>query len=421
MIRKIDVVLWGSLIGSAFEDGGRIVFSYDRDFADSHIEVSPLMMPLSKSVYFFPGLNEDTFHGLPGLLADSLPDKFGNAVIRNYLSSNGIPFERFGALDYLGYIGKRGMGALEFMPSTGPEFTAMEKIDVDRMVELASLVLKNRESLKIDSDDASLSQLLKFGTSAGGARAKAIIAYNEGTGEICSGQIRKGDGFSYWIMKFDDVERNGDHGLQDSKSYTRIEYAYYLMAKAAGIGMSECRLYEENGRAHFMTRRFDRNTEDGSKIHMQTLGSLAHLDYKTPRCCSYEMLVDICRRMKLQQNDIEKVFRVMVFNYLARNCDDHVKNFSFLMDKSGEWHLAPFYDITYSYNPASFWIGEHQMTANGKSKDATFDDFMECAKHMSIRKAKAKNICDEVVSALKSWGDFADIAGIDIEIPFLKF
>ena len=409
--------MWGSKIGivSCVNDECAS-FEYDKDFLNSGIEISPIYMPLSRSVYRFPNLNKQTFKGLPGLLADSLPDRYGDRIMQAWLASKGRTIDSFSPIERLCYMGKRGMGALEYIPSIGLESSINEEIDIDSMVDLASKVLSERKGLILDEKDANSCSLIKFGTSAGGARAKAIVAIENKTGKICSGQIADRNNYTYWIIKFDDVVGNGDHNQTDSSGYTRVEYAYYLMAKAANININECKLLELNDRCHFMTRRFDRQIDSGQKIHMQTLGVIGHFDYNIPRSCSYEKASKICMMLKLDSVDIYELFRRMVFNVLAINHDDHVKNISFLMDRNGKWSLAPAYDLCYSYNPNSMWVNQHQMSINGKGKDITLSDLYEAAKNMNINHNKAKIIIDEVKYAVSKWNEFARTANVNIEL-----
>lgn len=408
MISTAEVYLWGTRIGVIHkdEDMPYASFEYDRDFAKSGIELAPIMMPLSRKVFAFPDLAEGAFRGVPGLVADSLPDKFGNAVINRWLASQGKTDNDFNVLDRLCYTGKRGMGALEYVPATGPDADASEEINVSEMADFASKVLRSRESEKpIKTTGAGFEQLLKFGTSAGGARAKAIIAWNDTTNEVKSGQVEAGEGFDYWLMKFDGVKGNGDHDLEDIPEYTLIEYAYYNMALAAGIEMSECRIFEEGGRHHFMTKRFDR--ADGRKMHMQTLGAIAHIDYNYPGLCSYEQAVGCMRQMKLPASDVEQLYRRMVFNVLAVNQDDHVKNISFLMDKTGSWRLSPAYDVTFSYDASNLWLSAHQMLVNGKKEGITYRDMIACGRSMDISTSRCNRIVSDVVNAVERWPEFA--------------
>lgn len=406
-----EIMLWGTRIGtvSLNEDTGFASFEYDREFIRSGIEIAPVAMPLSARVYTFPELLKNSFHGLPGLLADSLPDKYGNAVINSWLESQGRSAESFNAIERLCYTGKRGMGALEFSPAIGPKHTGSESLELDELVKLASKILSSRENLHISDGEAAMEQLLKVGTSAGGARAKAVIAWNEQTGDIRSGQVEAGAGYGYWLIKFDGVENNGDKEGRDSAQYTRIEYAYYLMAVDAGIDMTECRMYREGNRSHFMTRRFDRG-EDGSKLHMQTLGAVAHFDFNSPGAYSYEQAAQVLRRLRVGSEGFLQLYRRMVFNVLAQNRDDHVKNISFLMDRSGAWSLSPAYDVTYAYKPDGIWTGTHQMSVNGKRDHIDRGDFAACAETMGIKASKASAIIEDVENAIKRWPDYADRA-----------
>lgn len=409
-----EVLLWGTKIGTVAlaDDSPVATFRYDRDFLSSGIEVSPLVMPLSTRQYSFAGLSQETFHGLPGLLADSLPDRFGNAVIDQWLAQQGRSSDSFNAVERLCYTGKRGMGALEFNPVLGPSNDNNEKLNVDSLVELASDILSKRNEFHITADDTAMQQILQIGTSAGGARAKAVIAWNEKTNDIRSGQIEAGKGYGYWIIKFDGVTKNGDHNLRDSQVYTRIEYAYYLMAKASGIAMNECRLYEENGLFHFMTKRFDREERTGRKLHMQTLGALAHYDYNEPTAYSYEMAASVLRRLRLSNVDMEQLCLRMIFNVLTKNNDDHVKNISFLMNRQGEWGLSPAYDLTLSYNPNNMWLKAHQMSVNGKRTDITEQDLLSCASAMDISQSKCREMIQRVEFALSCFSEFAETANI---------
>lgn len=413
MTTLAEVRLWGRTIGAvSLEDGSDVAaFEYTPEFATSGIEVSPIVMPLSSSVYTFPELPRVTFHGLPGLLADSLPDKFGNALIDAWLGTQGRSPDSFNAVERLCYTGERGMGALEFFPSKGPKEMASRKIEVDALVKLASEVLNQRSNLNTSFDDPdSLRDILRVGTSAGGARAKAVIAWNRQTNEVRSGQGKAGDGFEYWLLKFDGVTGNSDKELADPQGYGAIEYAYYLMALEAGIDMSECRLLEENGRRHFMTKRFDR-LENGEKLHMLSLSGLAHFDFNNAGAYGYEQAMLIIR-LRLPTSAIEEMFRRMAFNILARNQDDHVKNIAFLMDKEGKWSLAPAFDVAYSFNPSGVWTSSHQMTMNGKRDDFSRNDFKACGEAVSLKRGRAESIVTEVRKAVEKWSEFADTAKV---------
>lgn len=412
-----EVRLWGRIIGAvSLEDGSpHAAFQYDPAFAGSGIEVSPLTMPLGPHIYRFPSLPLPTFHGLPGLLADSLPDRFGNALIDTWLATQGRRPESFNAVERLCYTGARGMGALEFAPVLGPRTRTAQKIEIDALVALASEVLGRRAGLQASFADAdrkaALNDILRVGTSAGGARAKAIIAWNPHTEEVRSGQVPAGPDFGYWLLKFDGVTGNRDKELEDPKGYGVIEYAYSLMARAAGITMTECRLLEENGRRHFMTRRFDR-LAGGEKLHMQSLCALAHYDFNQAGAYSYEQAFLAIRQLGLPIEATEEQFRRMAFNIVARNQDDHVKNIAFLMDKAGRWSLSPAFDVSYSYNPSGAWTDRHQMTLNGKRDGFTIADFQACAKTALMKRGRAETLLEEVTSAVARWPEFAAQAGV---------
>jgi serine/threonine-protein kinase HipA len=413
-----EVRMWGRQIGAVTVDGpgGVASFQYTEPFRRSGIEVAPLMMPLSSKVYRFPGLAERSFHGLPGMLADSLPDKFGNAVIDAWLAAQGrLPYE-IDAVERLCYTGKRGMGALEFEPAEGPQANEAVPLEVAALVRLASQVLTDRERFSTNWEDgqeaAALRQILQVSASAGGARAKALIAWNPTSNEILSGQITAPPGFEYWLLKFDGVSNNRDKELADPQGYGAIEYAYSLMARAAGIRMADCRLLEENGRRHFMTQRFDR-TNGGDKLHMQSLGALGHFDFNDAGSHSYEQAIMVIRRLGLSMDDIEEQFRRMAFNIVARNQDDHVKNIAFLMDKKGKWSLSPAFDVSYSYNPSGAWTSTHQMSMNRKSDGFTRSDFRAFAETASMKRGRSDTILDEVLDAVTRWREFAAEADVD--------
>lgn len=412
-----EVRLWGRQIGAvAVEGPGEVAtFEYADAFRTSGIEVAPLMMPLSQGVYRFPQLPRETFHGLPGMLADALPDRFGNAVIDAWLASQGRLPQDIDAVERLCYTGTRGIGALEFRPSQGPQNRTTTVVKVDALVALASEVLSSRTGLQTTIADPTkeqaLREILRVGASAGGARAKAVIAWNPTTNQVRSGQVTAPEGFEYWLLKFDGVTNNKDRDLSDPQGFGAIEYAYSLMAKAAGINMSECRLYEENGRRHFMTRRFDR-LAGGEKLHMQSLGAIAHFDFNNPLAHSYEQALVVIRKLELGMEAIEEQFRRMVFNIVARNQDDHVKNIAFLMDKQGRWSLSPAYDIMYAYNPGGSWTANHQMSVAGKRDGFTFEDLKSVADLASMKRGRAKTIVREVTQAVGSWPEYAAQAGV---------
>lgn len=412
-----EVRLWGRRIGAVsqgdHEDYAR--FQYDPAFLASGIEVAPLTLPLARQPYAFPELDRRSFRGLPGLLADSLPDRFGNALIDAWLARRGREPGDFRAVERLCYVGTRGMGALEFRPTLGPESASADVIHVGELAELASTILGRRADLSVDfasgGRERALTELLRVGTSAGGARAKALIAWSRETGEVRSGQVEVGPGFEPWILKFDGVRRIDDESLAEPLGYGAIEYAYARMAGAAGLRMAECRLFEESGRRHFMTRRFDR-TPEGGKIHMLSLAGMAHLDFNQAGAVGYEQALLTLRRLGLGMDAIEEQYRRMVFNVLARNQDDHVKNIAYLMDRSGRWSLSPAFDVTYAHNPAGEWTSRHQMTVNGKRDGFTLADFEAVARHASMKRGRWKAIHDEVRDAVSRWPEFASEAGV---------
>ena len=412
------VRLWGTDIGyvSLVEGEQLASFEYDRDFLRSGIELSPIRMPLSPQVYSFPELAFRSFRGLPGLLADSLPDKFGNAVIDTWLATQGRKPGSFNAVERLCYIGTRGMGALEFKPATNPFRSTTADLNVKRLVKLASEILTHRSSLDTvfadRENERAVRDILRVGSSAGGARAKALIAWNPRTNQVRSGQAPAGIGFEYWLLKFDGVSNNRDKELADPQGYGAIEYAYSRMAQDAGIAMMPCRLLEEGGRRHFMTKRFDR-TDEGNKLHKQTLAALAHYDFNMAGAYGYEQALLVMRELDLGPEAIEQQFRRMVFNIVARNQDDHVKNIAFLMDRRGQWSLAPAYDVTWSYNPIGDWTSAHQMTLNGKRDGFKLSDFEACAEVALLKRGEAKRIIQDVQRVVSQWRDYADEVGVD--------
>jgi serine/threonine-protein kinase HipA len=411
------VRLWGRDIGAVSWIAERdvAVFQYAPEFVTSRIEVAPLTMPLRSQPYEFPELTRPTFKGLPGLLADSLPDKFGNALIDAWLAGQGREPTSFNPVERLCYIGTRGMGALEFEPAMPRNPNRRKRIEIDALVALANRVLDERVALagKFNGSDdtAVIEDILRVGTSAGGARAKAILAFNEATGEFRSGQLPAESGFGYWIVKFDGVSGNRDKEVADPQGYGAIEYAYHLMAVAAGIEMSECRLYRENGRAHFMTRRFDR-TESGAKLHMQSLCAMRHFDFNRPDAYSYEQALTTILRLELPMASVEEQFRRAAFSVVGRDQDDHVKNIAFLMNKRGEWRLSPAFDVAYAYNRAGLWTSRHQMSVNGKRDGFVVEDLIALAATGGIKKARALGIVEEVDAAVERWPEFAASAGI---------
>lgn len=406
------MLLWGRDIGAVtwLDERALGVFQYLPEFVDSDIQIAPLTMPLQEAPYQFPAIARETFHGLPGLLADSLPDKYGNRLIDAWLASQGRSPRSMNPVERLCYTGSRGMGALEFKPTIKDAPSKTHKVEIKALVDLANRVLDERISLGgkfagLD-DQRAIEDILRVGTSAGGARAKAVLAWNAKTGEFRSGQAPVSKGFSHWIMKFDGIHGNRDKELADPQGFGRIEYAYSLMAKDAGVLMEECRLHEEGGRAHFMTRRFDR-TDKGTKLHMQSLGAMRHFDYNQAGVYAYEQAIETIQLLSLPVEDTEQQVRRTYFNILARNHDDHVKNIAFLMDKQGQWRLSPAFDVAYSYNPSGDWTSRHQMSLNGKRDNFQNEDLITFAKAAGLKKAKATTLLREVAESIVNWRRYA--------------
>jgi serine/threonine-protein kinase HipA len=413
-----EVTLWGARIAAVSIDaGGRYAtFQYDPAFVRSGIQLAPVRMPLRAQPYSFPGLAPDAFSGLPGLLADSLPDRWGTALIDAWLASQGRDESSFDVVQRLCYVGTRGIGALEFQPASEPSLSRGAEIQVEALVRLANEVLAEREqfvtALSEHPDEEAMKAILAVGSSAGGARPKAFIAYNDATHQVRSGQVQVGEGFRHWLLKFDGVSRSGDHGLTDPQGWGAIEYAYSRMARAAGIEMTECRLLEEGGRRHFMTRRFDR-PDAGGKLHMQTVAALEHVSYNEPGTYSYEQVLLLIRRLGLGTPVVEQQFRRMVFNVVARNQDDHVKNIAFLMDRAGAWSLAPAYDVVWAWQPGNLWLDSHQMSINSKRNGFTVADLRAVAALGGLTRGRAEAILAEVYAVVSGWREIAEEVGID--------
>lgn len=410
MVNVARVFIYGRCAGAVMWDvrGGRALFEYEPDFVDSALEISPLMMPLSRHrTYSFGNLAEGTFMGLPGLLADALPDAYGKVFLDRWLAASGRTMAN--PVERLCYQGKRSMGALEFVPAQDGYLDIGSSIEISSLIKVAAQVLEQKaalaENLKDDTTEA-LANIIKVSTSAGGQRAKAVIAYNDRTHEVRSGQTEAPDGFEQWLLKLDGVT-NAAPG--DPQHFGEIEYVYSLLAKEAGVLMPECRLLRENGRAHFMVKRFDR-ASGNAKIHSQTLCGLAHFDYKQLRAYSYEQVFGIMRRLKLHYTDAEQMFRRMVFNVVARNQDDHTKNISFLMDRKGVWSLSPAYDVSWAYNPSGVWTSAHQLSVNGKWSDIGREDLLSVARGIHIK--DAESIIAQVCDATAQWRHLSVACGI---------
>lgn len=414
MVEVARVFLWDIYVGAVvWDQASRVAsFEFDRGFFRYSWDIAPVTMSLSGSgagrIYSFPDLPAETFKGLPGLLSDSLPDKFGQQLINAWLAIHGRPENSMNPVEMLCYIGKRGMGALEFRPATRIERGSSDVLEISELVDLAQKAVNRHSGLSADiSEDQKQAMLdiIRVGTSAGGARAKAVIALNR-HGTVRSGQLDVPEGYSHWLIKLDGVT---DAQLGDPKGYGRIEYAYHLMAKDCAIDMTECRLLEENGRAHFMTRRFDR-PDHNSKLHMLSLCGLSHYDYNNPLAYSYEQVFQTMRSIRLPYPDADQLYRRMVFNVIGVNNDDHAKNISFLMDKSGQWRLSPAYDLTYAYKPSHKYLAQHQLSINGKRSEINHNDLMLVAERMNIR--KPGEIIDQIKDVVRSWPGYASNAGI---------
>jgi serine/threonine-protein kinase HipA len=418
------VKIWGELVGAVAwdEESGLASFEYVSSFRNKNWDVAPLMMPMeqTQAIYNFPSLrrknnqDEDTFKGLPGLLADALPDRYGKDLIQLWLAQQGRPVDSMNPVEMLCFMGTRAMGALEFEPVTLPEQKRTFSIEIDSLVDMAKKILEGKQNFttNIQHDEANaIQEILRIGTSAGGARPKAVIAYNPKTGEVKSGQTSAPKGFEHWLIKLDGVS---DIQLGSSKGYGRVEMAYYLMALDCGIEMMPSRLLEENDRTHFMTKRFDR--EDGTiKHHIQTFCALKHYDYNLVNSFSYEQLFQTMRELRLPYSQAEQMFRRMVFNVVARNCDDHTKNFSFRMKKDQDWALAPAYDLCHSFKPNHKWVSQHSLSINGKRKEILLNDLLTVGK--SIKHKKADHTIEEITSVVSRWKDYADAVKVD---PFLR-
>lgn len=417
MIRTAYVNIWNQRVGAVAwnEEDGTATFEYDPDFINTGLELSPIMMPLSASRnYRFPDhRNTSTFKGLPGMLADVLPDKYGNALINQWLIRNNRPANSINPVETLCFIGERAMGALAFEPSV-PKFKGPSiKLEMTELIDITSKILSRRQSfltnLRPDQEKA-LQAILKIGTSAGGARAKALITFNKKTQEIRSCQANALKGFEHYLIKFDGIE---DEQLGTSTGYGRVEMAYYRMAIDAGIEMMESELLEENGRAHFMTKRFDRVQEKG-KMHVQSFCAMRHYDFKDIDVYAYEDLFETMRLLVLPYPQAEQLYRRMVFNVISRNCDDHTKNFAFTMDKLGEWSLSPAFDVCHAYRPSSTWVSQHCLSVNGKRNNINRSDLLAVARKMNIK--NASEIIDQVDQVIGKWRSYADEQKVDPQL-----
>ncbi len=419
MIENAFISIWGRRIGAIHwnSESGIADFEFDAGFLRSRLDVAPLKIPLSQArgtVFSFPELaGSKTFKGLPGLLADVLPDRYGSTLIDTWLARVGRPSGSMNPVELLCFTGKRGMGALEFEPVVPPSANQSSKVEISSLVDVAQQILTGRESFSTDmshDEQKALSDILKIGTSAGGARAKAIVAWNAETGEVRSGQTDAPEGFSHWLLKFDGVD---DAQFGATFGYGRVEMAYYLMAIACDIEMTECRLIEENGRAHFMTRRFDRPT-GSTKLHVQTFCAMMHYDFNDIYSYSYEQLFQTMRALRLTYPEAEQMFRRMVFNVMAQNCDDHTKNFAFMMNLQGEWRLTPAYDVCHAYRPGSAWVSQHALSINGKRQGISRDDLLEVGRQMNVKKAPV--IIQQIAETVAKWHEFAEQVKVETKL-----
>ncbi|MCU1414327.1 MAG: phosphatidylinositol kinase [Microbacteriaceae bacterium] len=406
----VEVRAWGTTVGALAPSArrGAYAFEYDPDWVHGGIELAPVLMPLGRRVFTFAGLAEETYQGLPPMIADALPDRFGNTLVDAWLARNGISPDRVTPLDRLAYLGSRGMGALEFAPRREPNLPPPTALALGDLVTSARRAVEGTLASENESQ-AALRRIIDVGTSAGGARAKAIINVDHDTDEIRSGHLPPAPGFEPWLIKFDGVGL--DSQLGPGRSYGRIEYAYSLMVRAARIDMSPTRLLEEHGRAHFMTRRFDR-TADGIRLHLQSLCATDGLDFNAIGVNDYAQY--FARVEALDPERMVEAFRRMVFNVAAANHDDHTKNVGFLMTPQGEWSLAPAYDITHAYNPDSRWLSRHLMSVNGRFSEIGRGDLLEVGQRFGVH--AAASVLSEVNAALDSWPQFAAEAGLDAAI-----
>ncbi|CAN5366592.1 type II toxin-antitoxin system HipA family toxin [soil metagenome] len=418
MITSAFINLWKQRVGAFAWDSetGIGSFEYDNSFLKKGLDLAPIKMSIEnkrRKIFSFPELRDiKTFRGLPGLVADTMPDKYGNALINAWLVNNNRVSDSLSPVELLCFIGKRGMGALEFEPAMQKSSDIATKIELGSLIDVAEQILSGKKNFKtklLPNEEKALLDILKIGTSAGGARAKAVIVFNSKTKEIRSGQADAPKGFSHWLIKFDGVT---DKQFGTSSGYGRVEMAYYLMAKDAQIEMTECRLLEENGRAHFMTKRFDR--DGNKKTHLQSFCAMRHFDFNEINLYSYEQLFETMRTLNLPYPQAEQLYRRMVFNVMSRNCDDHTKNFAFVMNKSGKWSLSPAYDVCHAYRPGSDWVSQHCLSVNGKRKNISAEDLLKVANQMNIKKANV--IIKQIATTVGNWGKYADAAGVNSKL-----
>jgi len=417
-MRTAYINLWNKRVGAVSWDDERKLgsFEFDPNFAKNGWDISPIQMPIEQAgqIFTFEELGgSPTYKGLPGMLADVLPDRYGNTLINTWLARNGREPDSMHPVEMLCFTGNRGMGALEFEPVSPKTTDKATKIEISGLIEIAQDILNDRSSFQTslsENEQKALTDILKVGTSAGGARAKALIAYNEKTGEVRSGQAEAPRGFEQWLIKFDGVH---DTQFGESSGYGRVEMAYYLMAQACGIEMMECKLLEENNRAHFMTKRFDR-LGGKEKLHVQTWCAMDHKDFQQVGDFSYEQLFQTLRTLGLPYPRAEQLFKRMVLNLISRNCDDHTKNFAFTMNKSGEWDLSPAYDVCHAYRPSSIWVSRQSLSINGKREGINRNDLLAVANQMNIKKPNL--LIDEIQHTVNNWSTYAQQVGVSEQL-----
>lgn len=415
--REVGAVSYDSDKGIGF-------FEYAPSFMKTGIELSPIKMPLAKRIYSFPEINQATFKGLPGMIADSLPDDFGNAVLNAWMALQGRSETDITPLQRLQYTGRRGMGALEYVPATQVRsLNSSRQVEIQSLVSIAQEILDDRANFNVDlagngeADRDAMMALLSVGMSAGGARPKAVLAFNDDFTQVRSGQANVSEGFTHYLMKFDGVSehRKDKETFGDPMGYGAMEYVYHLMAKLCGIDMMPTRLLDEGSRRHFITQRFDRRGNE--KIHVQTLNGLAHVDFKMPGSYSYAELMQLARKLKLSAPEAEQILRRMVFNVVARNHDDHAKNFAFILDENHKWKLSPAYDLAYSYKPGSKWVNSHWMTLNGKRESFSREDFFSFEKLSPLfTRKKIGLIVDETIEHVSTWRQLAKENGVPLTL-----
>ena len=419
MVAKVCAVYFdGFLVGALeyIDDDPAARFEYSPEWLQYGFSISPIHIPLRSGVFTFPSLSYPTYKGLPAIFADSLPDDFGNAIIDAWQARKGLDPSNFKPIDRLLYTGKRGMGALEYQPNANIGNDGIFEVDVTELVAMAQSVLTQREAFTATlTDENAMANLLQIGTSAGGARPKAVIAINKERTKVLSGQVDAPDGYEHYLIKFDGIHDKNKtrQTFGDPLGYSVMEYVYHLMARECGIDMMDCELFHEKGsnRRHFMTKRFDRVLNQ--KYHCATLCAIDHADFKKPGHYSYEQLLGVLRKLNIGYESQVEIFRRMVFNVIARNQDDHTKNFSFYVDDDFKWNLAPAYDIAFSYRPGSEWVDQHQLSINGKRDNFSNDDLLAVAKLITnLTPKKAQAIIDKTKSVVSQWPVLAADEGV---------